>query len=179
MKRTLLTLAMIITALSMNVMANDGNQQSADVTATAVVLAELELNAKENINWGQVARGANPKLNPETGAATDGAGLNASTTSIGKFELIGEPTASILVNWTKENLSKSGGAPGDNIEFTPDVTYGDVDGDFGGSTITNGSTQTIAVGGTNYIWAGGTINVAANQTAGTYEGSFTLIVEYN
>ena len=168
--------AIIIAGFATTAMAQqEGNRQSETAEATAVVLAELTLEVDEDINWGQVARGDNPNLNPVTGEATDGAGINNSTTAIGRFILTGEGGASILVGWEKEDLD----GPGDDIVFTPAVSYGTGDTDFGGTIITDGSTQSIDGAGTNYFWVGGTINVAANQTAGTYEGEFTLTVEYN
>ncbi|TVR43424.1 MAG: DUF4402 domain-containing protein [Bacteroidia bacterium] len=167
--------AVIIAGFATSAMAQNGNRQSAEAEAKAVVLAELTLEKTEDINWGQVARGDNPNLNPVTGEATNGAGINNSTTAIGRFILTGEGGASILVGWEKEDLT----GPGDAIGFTPAVSYGTGDTDFGGSIITDGSTQAIDGDGTNYFWVGGTIDVAADQTAGEYQGEFTLTVEYN
>ncbi len=168
--------AVIIAGFATSAIADGpGDQQSAKAEAKAVVLAELTLEKTEDINWGQVARGDNPNLNPVNGEATAGAGINESTTAIGRFILTGESGASLLVGWEKEDLD----GPGDDIVFTPAVSYGTGDTDFGGSIITDGSTQTVDAGGTNYFWVGGTINVAAEQTAGEYQGEFTLTVEYN
>jgi len=167
--------ALIFVGFTTSAMADQGNQQSAEAEATAEVLAELTLEQFEDISWGQVARGDNPTLNPVTGEATGGAGINNSETTIGRFDLTGESGASILVGWEKEDLD----GPGDNIEFTPAVSFGTGDSDFGGSVITDGSSQVVNDDGSNNFWVGGTINVDANQTAGTYEGEFTLTVEYN
>ncbi len=166
--------ALILTAIfSVNAFAQ-GNQQDATATASAEVMVPLVLNKITDIDFGLVARGDTPNLNPVTGDLTGGAGLSESNTSIAKFTLTGQEGANILVGWEKEDLE----GPGDNIVFTPAVSFGDTDGDFGGATITDGSTQEVAVG-TNYFWVGGSIAVDANQTAGEYEGSFKLIVEYN
>lgn len=153
-------------------------------TASAFVLAELELEQRADIDFGQVARSSSPNLNPVTGAATAGAGLNGTTTSIGKFELKGEDGASIDVSWEKEDLSGPVGSAA--IVYTPSVSYGAVNGDFGGGVISDESGDPLAAnnlaidtGGTNYFWVGGTITVDAAQEAGSYEGSFTLTVEYN
>ncbi len=144
--------------------------------ALAVVLAELTLEKTEDINFGQVARGSSPNLNPVTGAPTAGAGLNGTATSIGRFDLTGEGGASILVSWDSEDLD----GPGDDIVYNPSVSYGTGDTDSGGTVIAaSGATRAIDAGGTNYFWVGGTITVDAAQEAGSYEGSFTLTVEYN
>lgn len=155
-----------------NVVAQSPN---ATADASATVLAELTLVKNTDIAFGEVARGTTPALNPVSGAATAGAGLNSSSTAVGKFTLTGEGDANILVSWTKNDLD----GPGADIVFAPSVSYGATDASFGGTIITSGSTQQIDAGGTNYFWVGGTITVASNQVAGTYEGDFTLTVEYN
>ncbi len=182
----ILSTALILAGFATSATATDGNQQSAEAEATAVVLAELTLEKTEDINWGQVARGDNPILDPVTGEATGGAGINNSTTSIGKFELSGEGGANIHVSWEKEDLS----GPGNDIEFTPAVSFGTGPGPnapHGGSIISDGDTKSIndhpSAGAppiaNNYFWVGGSIAVDADQQAGEYEGEFTLIVEYH
>ncbi len=169
--------AIVIAGFATSAMADTpGNQQTQTAEATAVVLAELTLAKTSDINWGQVARGDNPNLDPTDGEATNGAGLNGTTTSIGKFVLTGEGGASINVAWEKEDLEGPTGS--DNIVFSPVVSFGELDGDNGGDEIGEGA-QNIHTSGTNYFWVGGSIAVDAEQAAGSYAGSFTLIVEYN
>ena len=168
--------ALVLSAMfSVNAFAQGGNQQDATATAAAEVMVPLVLTKNTDIDFGLVARGDTPNLNPVTGDVTGGAGLSESATSIAKFTLTGQNGSSILVGWEKEDLT----GIGDAIVFTPAVSFGATDTDFGGSIITDGSTQEIDALGTNYFWVGGSIAVDANQAAGEYEGSFKLIVEYN
>ncbi len=166
--------ALIFAGFATTSFAQDNESQEQTAEASAFILAELELIKDTDINFGSVSRGTSPNLDPTDGEATDGAGLDGSTTSIGKFTLNGEGDANIDVSWTNDDLT----GPGDAITYTPEVSMGETDGDNGGSTISEGD-HTIGTEGTSYFWIGGTIDVAADQDAGTYDGDFTLTVEYN
>jgi hypothetical protein len=151
-------------------------QNSAQATADASVSVVQELTLQNNtpIRFGTVAQSAGTvTLDPQTGNTDNGTG----TTSAGEFEAGGMSGADVNVSYdnTDINLTKDGGG---TIPFNATVNGADSGGGQGTSTgVADGDTVTLG-SGSYFFWVGGTVDVAGDQAAGTYNGTFTLTVEY-
>lgn len=114
----------------------------------------------------------------DMGVVNPGAGLvsvdPASSANAGKFTASGQPSVPITVTFPSSVTLGNGT---DNLTLTPSVSALDSDTQGASSTITSGTTATLAASGAHYFWLGGDVNVGAVST-GTYTGSFTLTIAY-
>lgn len=144
---------------------------SASTEASVNVVAGLSLSNDTPVNFGTVSQGAGTvTLEPTDGSTNNGTG----TTSAGDFDLTGAAGETVQVTYdTSVPLTGSG----TDIVFTPEVFGADDDNQGGSSDVQNNGSVTLG-GGDYFFWVGGNIDVPNGQATGSYNGTFTMNVEY-
>ena len=145
---------------------------SANATATGTIITPLAIAKSSDMNFGNVVAGATPGtvvLAPAgTRTITGGAFLPATvgTVSAASFNVTGANNFTYAITLPASSITITSGANTMTIDtWTSNPTP---------TGLLNGSgAQTVTVGGT--------LNVAANQAAGTYTlaNGLTVIVAYN
>lgn len=103
------------------------------------------------------------------------------------FKIEGHPNRSVVVSYSYTSLSNAqwvsqyGGTVG-NLNFIADVVHTGANPSYQNpvSVINGGAYELINSNGIGllYIWVGGSINIAFDQPAGDYIGTFNLMVSY-
>ena len=134
-------------------------------TATAEVLQPLGISQTTQLDFGDIA--ADP--------------TNATTVVLTELGAISSPDGASISGTATAGAFNVTGADGANYSVTLPAN-GDVTLSGGGSSMnvinfTSGSTGTLT-GGSDSLTIGATLELIANQPAGTYTGDYTIIVEY-
>ncbi len=148
-------------------------QDAATGTATATVVAALQVTATASLAFGSVIQGVPTTIAPTSASA-------------GIFNIVGSGTLEILINLVlPEYLSSSSG---DRMVITFAPTDGEFEGlvaadgtDFtAGSTTFNPYTTLTAnlVANSGAVGLGGKVYPSENQSAGAYTADVTLMVSY-
>jgi len=161
-------------------------QSSATVTngtATANVIRPITLAAARDLAFGNVVPGATGGTLVIAGTAaglqTPGGGVTQpasqkGTVTSAQFNVTGEAlfTYTLTIPTAPVTISDSATTPNTMTvsTFTSDVATTAGAGQLSGS---------IGAAGTQTVSVGGTLNVGANQAAGSYTGSFSVTVAYN
>jgi spore coat protein U-like protein len=132
---------------------------TADLTATAQVLAPIDVSFVSDLDFGDVLPGV-----PMTVAPADG----------GQFTVTGATSEDVILDFTLPSDLTGGGDP-IPVSFT--AGWGD---DAPDASIDPTSDPTVNLGTTTNIdvFLGGTVTPAINQAAGTYNATVTLTVTY-
>ena len=132
---------------------------SAQLTASAQVLAPIDVSFVSDLNFGDVLPGV-----PTVVAPADG----------GQFTVTGAQNQGVMLDFTLPSNLTGGGDP---IPVTFTAGWGD---DAPQNSIVPGNDPTVNLGTTTNIdvFVGGTVNPAIDQAAGTYSGTVTLTVTY-
>ncbi|HVO51434.1 MAG TPA: DUF4402 domain-containing protein [Thermoanaerobaculia bacterium] len=167
MKKLLISAA----ALAVLALTNSANAQaaSANGTATAKVLTPIGISAGANLNFGTIASGAalgTVVITPAgarsvtggVGAVTDGA--NAPTAGV--FTVTGAAGYGFAIT----------------LPVSATITSGANNMTVNTFASTPSGTGTLTAG-TATVNVGATLNVAANQAAGAYTGTYPVTVNYN
>lgn len=170
MRKLILVIATIV------MVANFSNkvvaQSDADCDATATLITPISIVNDVAMDFGTVAGSAT--AGTVVMAATSGADLTptggctviSGTPTAGKFTVTGEGTQAFTITLPASSITLTGSGGGD---ITVDTW-----------TCSEASLTTAAlVGGTLVFYVGGTLNVGADEVAGTYDGSFNIVVDYN
>lgn len=149
-------------AFSSNLFAADGTGN-----ASAVIVAPLSIAEDVALNFGDISPDATDPTTVTVNTAgvassADGAGIAGGAPAAGQFTVTGFGALAIAVTYTGGNLTC--GACG------------------GAAMAVSGFTDNAAAnlaGGTEQFEVGADLAVGANQTAGTYTGTYTVTVNYN
>ena len=170
MKRLLqITLFTFLVAVSTTVASAQAND---DISATANVIAQINVNGEQALDFGSIAPGAT-----STVAVTDAA-------SVGRFSVAGNG-GTLDLDFNLSNADLTG--PGVDIPITfgaGSAAWG-ADASSPTNTFDPSSTEGVTTAlsadpdGTIFVFIGGSITAAADQTAGTYSGTITLTATYN
>lgn len=155
-----------VMAALLSLAASAAMAQSANITATATVYQAMTVSGARTLDFGSVFPGANKTI-----------GVVAPTS--GQFALTGQNSAAVNVSFT---------LPTNLVSGTDNLPIGTWTGCHNTSNSTAGCTSftpsaaasASAFSGTGslWVWVGGTVSPAANQPAGTYNGTVTLTAAY-
>lgn len=165
MKALLVSAAAVGLLTATPAFAQAGNPDSAQGSAAAEIVAPISVEADPNggtLNFGRIVAGAGAQT-----VTVDGAGTR--TGSIPANLLGGITPSAALFNVTGE------AGLGYNVTVDPSVTMGTMTA----SLLAYPGDGYSLVGGSDSFTVGGTLSVGANQTAGTYTGTFNVQVQYN
>ena len=171
MKRLLqLTLVLLITA-GLTTVANAQQTASDNITASATIQSSVTLTGTQNLDFGTVPSGsATPIAYDEANA--------------GIFTVQGNESVSLSFS-LPNNLANNSSSTTMPINFgSTDAAWSD-DGtnynvfDPSGSADIDLWDSSVSSDGNVSVYIGGEVNPAANQEAGTYEGTIVLTASYN
>lgn len=148
-------------------------QVSASATAAANIITPIQISKAGDLYFGNIVAGTTPGTVTVShdGIRTKSDGVTLPTATPGtitaaKFNISGLPSAtySITLPTTSTTITKIGGTEQMTIDnFTSNPS----------------GTGTLAATGEQTLSVGATLTVGANQSAGTYEGSFSVTVAYD
>ena len=146
-------------------------QSDADCDATATLIIPISIANDVAMDFKTVA--ASATAGTVVMAATAGAALTptggctviSGTPTAGKFTVTGEGTQVFTITLPSSASTLTGSVSGD---ITVDTW-----------TCSEPLTTAALVGGTLVFYVGGTLNIGVDEVAGTYTGSFNIIVDYN
>ena len=140
---------------------------SATGTATAEVLSTLTVTNTADLRFGQIAAntGGTVSVGADLSVSSTGGLISTGTRAPATFDVTGSPNAMVIVSLPTSavNLTRVSGTETmslDNFNTNP-----------------NGAFQLDSTGAGSFA-VGGTLTVASGQVAGTYEGTFSVSVEY-
>ena len=162
--RTLTRVSVTVAALLS--LATAAQAQSANINATAVVYQAMTVTGARALDFGNVFPGVAKSI--AVAAATSG-----------RFDLTGQASANVNLTFTLPTDLTSGA---NNLPIgTWTGCHAATNNTTGCTTFTpSGSATASAFSGTGalFVWVGGTVTPAANQAAGTYNGTVTLTAAY-
>ncbi len=162
--RTLTRVSVTVAALFS--LATAAQAQSANINATAVVYQAMTVTGARALDFGNVFPGVAKSI--AVAAATSG-----------RFDLTGQASANVNLTFTLPTNLTSGA---NNLPIgTWTGCHAATNNTTGCTTFTpSGSATASAFSGTGalFVWVGGTVTPAANQAAGTYNGTVTLTAAY-
>lgn len=162
--RTLTRVSATVAALLS--LATAAQAQSANINATAVVYQAMTVTGARALDFGNVFPGVAKSI--AVAAATSG-----------RFDLTGQASANVNLTFTLPTNLTSGA---NNLPIgTWTGCTNATNTTTGCTTFTpSGSATASAFSGTGnlFVWVGGTVTPAANQAAGTYNGTVTLTAAY-
>lgn len=178
MKRiTVLRNLMVLAGCAALVCAADVGESHAATTATAsstgYVVQPLSIAKTADLNFGKFIAGASlGTVVVSTGNAQSVTGGVSTTTAFAAsaaaatFTVQDEPLATYAISYPNTSVLANGGNSLTLDTFTTAVGNGETVG-------------TLPAGGTQTLTIGATAHVAAGQLAGTYSGTFDVMVNYN
>lgn len=165
----------ILSSLSLLVLGSAAYAASGSGTANVRIVTPISITPALSLEFGNVAAGtAADTVTVSTGGTrTKGGAVNGvtllsggTTARAGTFTVAGEPNAAYTIS-AISGINLTGGTPNIAATFTAL------------STSTSSATAgTLTAGGSDTITVGGTINVAANQPAANYTGTYSVVVNY-
>ena len=162
--RTLTRVSVTVAALFS--LATAAQAQSANINATAVVYQAMTVTGARALDFGNVFPGVAKSI--AVAAATSG-----------RFDLTGQASANVNLTFTLPTNLTSGA---NNLPIgTWTGCHAATNNTTGCTTFTpSGSASPTAFSGAGalFVWVGGTVTPAANQAAGTYNGTVTLTAAY-
>ena len=169
MKKFILSIAAIIMVASFSNKAMA--QSNADCDASAILIIPISIANDVAMDFQTLA--ASATAGTVVMAATSGAALSptggvtviSGTPTAGKFTVTGQGTQVFTITLPAAESTLTGSGGGD---VTVDTW-----------TCSEALTTAALVGGTLEFYVGGTLNVGVAELAGTYTGSFNIIVDYN
>jgi hypothetical protein len=173
----ILGLGIILAAFSTGVNAQTGDTKSA--TATATIIAGIELTKNVDLNFGNVAVNALaggtvvlPATAAATRTATGGVTLpaTAGTVTAAQYDVDGEDGVTYLITFPSSSITIT------EPISTATMTVDNFVTNQSHSSVTN---QGILTGGTSSFYVGATLNVNNAQNAGVYVGTYDVKVDYN
>ena len=145
-----------------------GTAEAADATgnASATIATPISVSENTSLAFGTILAGASQStiVVSTAGARSVGSGdatLLGGTPAAAAFDVTGEGSTSYSVSFTAGTLTRAGGSETMTVD-----------------TFTDDSGGSIAGGGSDSFNVGATLTVAANQTAGSYTGTYTVSVDY-
>ncbi len=142
--------------------------QSDFANVTGTLLAPISISSTANLNFGtMVPTGTDGTVTvtPAGVRTSVNVDLFGGTPAAASFDVTGDPGANYSITLPSSATLTSGG---DTMTVGPAPPFTD----------DAGATPTL-VGGSDTFNVGATLNVGANQAAGTYSGTFDVTVNYN
>jgi len=140
-------------------------QETATANAAADIVSPFVISAEQDLNFGKVA-------NDATGTVVVGTDGTLGATSLDQIGSTAPAAASFDVTAANSfNYTIALPSSVDLTNGTEDITVDTFSHDAGASTQGIGTIQTIGVGAT--------LNVAAEQATGNYDGTFDVTVSYD
>lgn len=152
----------IILMISMISTVNAQSEATADVEVSADVIAQLETEVLQDLNFGLVAQGSTENVDPES----DGRSAKVKVTGSGSTDIeVSVPTTVTLTG------------AGDDINVDISQPRSNTTDDQSGSTL---ETNDFTLSGNNeyFIWIGGEVTIPSTQTVDTYTGTLTVEMNY-
>jgi len=153
-------------AMLLSLVASAARAQSANITATATVFQAMTVTGARTLDFGSVFPGVAKAI--AVAAATSG-----------RFDLTGQNSANVNVSFT---------LPANLTSGANNLPIGTWTGCTNTSNTTTGCTaftpsaantaSAFGATGSLFVWVGATVTPAANQAAGTYNGTVTLTAAY-
>jgi hypothetical protein len=167
LNHSLVTLA----ALGSMLVAPAAMAASSTSNATANVITAISINKTIDLDFGALApstTGGSVLINATSGVRTSSGGVTLSSIDAGNrasFNVAGDSSATYAITLPATNvtLTRSGGTE------TMSVT----------NFASNPSGTGQLTAGQQVLYVGATLNVGANQAAGSYIGTFDVSVDYN
>ncbi len=163
--------ALIIAGFATTANAND---QDTEVSASAFVLDQLEVEKDTDVDFGNVSQGITAILNVADGTTTD-AGANAV---FGKLDITGSEDANLFISFPALVLLEG---PGADLEYSPALKFSlsdDIE-DAGQTVTAAGSVHLLDEVTEAFVHIGGSLEVPAAQAVGAYAGTFDVTIVYN
>jgi len=164
MKKSVILFVSVFVIVVITQNAKAQNTQSAQSQASANIISPMTISNNLPLSFGNIAAGsASGKVELETNGNRIATNVIlpsvTGTVSAAKFTVTGLAGSSYVLTLPGSTTLTSGSATMtiDNFEST--------------------ATEVLTAG-TEEFFVGATINIAANQTVGLYEGSFTVTVDY-
>lgn len=155
-----------ILASILSLVTAGASAQSANITATANVFAAITNTGARTLDFGDVFPGVAKAI--AVGDATSG-----------RFDLTGQASANVNVSFT---------LPANLVNGANNLPIGTWTGCTNGTNTTTGCTSftpsaattatAFSGAGALFVWVGATVTPAANQAAGTYNGTVTMTAAY-
>ena len=157
MKKMIIISIVLMLGLSGSLLAQE--QETVDVTAT--VQTALTLTFGDSLQFGNIAQGSSPYVDP-TGVSH----VDVSSPAVGNITISGQSGAGVNITVTNGTTNLGDGT--NTMAFTADVKTSDVADQSNAAAISNPETLT---GGSREVWIGGTLTVGGSQPAGAYSTS--------
>ena len=139
---------------------------SVNASASATVVAPIAISETASLAFGNVAPTGSQGtvvIDPTGSRSATDVDLLGGTVSAAAFTVVGSDAATYSVSLPQQNVELSNGAEAMVVNtFTTDA----------------GTTPALS-GGTDSFSVGATLTVGANQASGTYNGNYTVSVNYN
>ncbi len=157
-----------ILAVSAALMSTVSQAADATATASATVIAPIQIAKQTDLAFGSFAAtsvAGSVIIAPGGGVTTSNVSLVSGSTNAASFTVSGAASTAYSITLPLNNTVTidSGGDSMDVNSFTSDPS----------------GTGTLSAGGADTLNVGATLEVGANQPAGTYTGTFDVTVEYN
>ena len=163
--RTTIRVSAVLAAL-LSLAASAAQAQSANITATATVFQAMTVTGARTLDFGSVFPGVNKTI--AIAAATSG-----------QFTLTGQNSANVNLTFTLPANLVSGA---NNLPIGTWTGCNNTSNSTAGCTAFTPSAAATASAfsgtGSLWVWVGGTVSPAANQAAGTYNGTVTMTAAY-
>jgi hypothetical protein len=186
--RIMKTLKSILTVFALAAVFSSASfaQETQDIAASAVVLADISLTFASDVSFGNIQDTGSPVLDPQgTNTADVGAGA-----TFGSFSISANGSTQLLIDWDQTTVTLNDGGA-NNLDFTPDVSASNTATIGTSSDVTkntaNAATATSA-GGALTVYVGGSLETSgggamSGEAAGTYtsangSGDLTFTVNY-
>ena len=131
--------------------------------------AEMTITNGSPLVFGTFSAGSGGTITVNTsGSCSAGGGviLVIADCIAAEFTVTGDPSLTYLIELPADNFATLSG-PGSDMTITGLVSD------------PAGANGLLSVGGSQNLSVGGTLNIGSNQAAGSYSGSFSVIVNYN
>jgi spore coat protein U-like protein len=182
---TLVTLITAVVAVSTTANAQN-NASKSDAGTTTQIVAPITITNTTDLNFGQISASstfADVVIKPITGASgqrsstnlkairgsASGSGFNHAI-----FNITGEPNYSYSITLPADGVVKL-----TKSEGTETMSLKEFKTNFVGSEGVAANQGTLTSAGLDTFNVGATLQVLANQKAGTYNGTYEVTVEYN
>jgi hypothetical protein len=170
MRKTVFLLASLFVMVLATQRVNAQNQASVSANATATIVKSISIEKNADLQFGKIIAGSTAgQVQIQTdGSRTIAAGdvvlfNQGSDHQAAAFKTIGSPNATYYLSFPS-SVSLTGPTGSDPMTIEGFV---------------HSATGTLSASGEETFNVGATLNVGANQAAGEYAGTFSVIAAYN
>lgn len=192
MKNIKIGFSTILTLLLFSGVTFAQQSDNADATASADVLAPVEVDKNTDLVFGNVSPGNTKTIDVESAILNGRAG--GTTESAAQFTITKGSNSEVSLEWSLPSTLEDESSNTLNINFNDDnetklsrlTTSSASDGDnqvdltpADGVTLTASEYSSYFSASEFYVWLGGTVVPSDEQTQGSYSGTVTLTATYN